>query len=146
MNGQQLWEAMKSSDLAKGFDGFYLEEKFPKGRMNCNRFMLVNDARHWVVICCDERGVCLYYDPLGDLPSKKTKQFLDSQSRWAQIPVKSHQKKGNSLCGEYCLLYAFFRLISRIREKEIDLILSSDVAIIGYLCSGLFQMSHSLKK
>lgn len=64
---------------------------------------------HWVAICVNQNGVGEYFDSFGRKPTGYHKMFLDRNTkRWFYNHSKL-QSYFTSVCGEYCLLYLYFR-------------------------------------
>lgn len=64
---------------------------------------------HWVAIRVNPDGVGEYFDSFGRKPQGFHKRFLDRNTkRWFYSNTKL-QSYFTSVCGEYCLVYLYFR-------------------------------------
>lgn len=64
---------------------------------------------HWVAIHINTNGVGEYFDSFGRKPTGYHKLFLNRNAkRWCSNH-KSLQNRFTSVCGEYCLVYLYFK-------------------------------------
>lgn len=64
---------------------------------------------HWIAIYIDINGVGEYFDSYGRKPEGYHKMFLKRNSNKWFYNHKSFQNPFTSVCGEYCLVYLYFK-------------------------------------
>lgn len=64
---------------------------------------------HWIAIHIDDSGVGQYFDSYGRPPTGYHRSFLKRNSRQWQFNSDRLQNDLTSVCGEYCLLYLYYK-------------------------------------
>lgn len=64
---------------------------------------------HWVAIHIDVNGIGEYFDSFGRKPTGYHKLFLKRNTKRWFYNYKSLQANFTSVCGEYCLVYLYFK-------------------------------------
>ena len=64
---------------------------------------------HWVAIHIDADGVGEYFDSYGRKPIKMHEKFIKRNSKLWSYNNKQVQNYFTTVCGEYCLMYLYFR-------------------------------------
>jgi hypothetical protein len=64
---------------------------------------------HWVAIHVDVNGIGEYFDSFGRKPTGYHKLFLKRNAKRWFYNYKSLQNHFTSVCGEYCLVYLYFK-------------------------------------
>ena len=62
---------------------------------------------HWIVLWVDT--VCQYFDSLGNEPQPQFKHWLYLNNHPYQYNIKRLQNKDSNVCGQYCLMYCYFK-------------------------------------
>jgi hypothetical protein len=117
MNSIQLYSALKSQNVTRSFfsgvysyDTILLIKKKPK-LIICNTDPSYREGEHWVLFFFDKNTVD-FFDPLGKSISYYGQNFIIFIKRFAkyyEINKRRVQPLYSSLCGQYCLYYAFLR-------------------------------------
>lgn len=68
---------------------------------------------HWVAIHIDINGIGEYFDSFGRKPSGYHKLFLKTNAKKWYHNHMSIQNQLTSVCGEYCLVYIFYKFNGR---------------------------------
>lgn len=64
---------------------------------------------HWIAIHIDKNRVGQYFDSYGRPPSGYHRAFLKRNSRLWGYNTKKIQDDWTSFCGEYCLMYLYYK-------------------------------------
>lgn len=117
MNTKQLFYALYNNDTTKPFfDGIYSRDNLvdivrkPK-LIICNTDPINKPGKHWVLFYF-ENDVCEFYDSLGKQLTSYGKEFQYFAQKFAKKLKQSNirtQPSDSSLCGQYCLYFAYFR-------------------------------------
>ena len=65
-------------------------------------------GKHWICLFVDHNHVIDYFDSLGEEP-KELKMYLQNQNLMYRYNSKRLQGLMSTVCGNYCILFAFFR-------------------------------------
>ena len=115
MNTKQIWQALTCSNVTEPFfDGVFSYDTLKNIKKKpeliiCNTDPSNKPVSHWVLFFSYENGVD-FYDSLGNDLSYYGKEFVNFVSRFSkhyQVSKIRTQPKDSSLCGYYCLYYAF---------------------------------------
>ena len=112
MNNIEISNYLSSDEYTKryfqgvvAYDELSLYEK-PMGLYVVNTDISTGPGIHWVCVLIGEN--CEYFDSLGKPPSV-VKNFLDKQNKPYIFSSKKLQGDKSDVCGDYCLLYSYFR-------------------------------------
>lgn len=117
MNTKQLYKALINNKITRHFfDGIYpkdtLEDIDSRPQLIIvNTSPSTHEGEHWVLFFFEKYN-CEFYDPLGQDFHTYGSEFTKFALRYGQkftFVSKRTQPKNTSLCGIYCLYYAFFR-------------------------------------
>lgn len=119
MNTFQLWYALTANPVTSdGFSGVYSIDTLPllgptPELVICNTDPSDNPGKHWVLFYRD--GDTLeFFDSLGKQLDKYGPEFVafadNAKVRRVMTCLERIQPPGTSLCGEYCLYYAYARM------------------------------------
>lgn len=117
MNTKQLFYALSHSKITRGkFDGVYARDTLDDIQSKpqliiCNTDPSTKKGKHWLLFYFDD-DVCEFFDSLGkDLKhyGVEFEQFVYRFSKTCKYSRKRTQPPASSLCGVYCLFYAFWR-------------------------------------
>ena len=119
MNTFQLWNALATNPITrKKFGGIFSKDtlKFVKEPLPqliiCNTDVSTQSGKHWILLYIDEK--CLeYFDTLGNDINYYGLELLHflkltKVKKYKRVP-KRIQPINSSMCGEYCLYYAYAR-------------------------------------
>jgi hypothetical protein len=122
MNGKTLFNILSNDIFAKRiFDGFWFPD-LPPAEVTKNPALIIANTdessgpgEHWCAIFIDNsRGICEYFDPLGQPPENKIDgySFLPHLNKFApivnfnSIPVQSLTA---ATCGHHCIYFACWK-------------------------------------
>ena len=151
MNTKQLWSALMYNPITEPyFDGIFpidmLDEINKKPKLIiCNTDPSFKKGQHWIVFYFNEDYV-EFYDPLGNNISAYGPEFLDFILKYTEkykcCKLRTQPYK-SSLCGEYCLYFAYFRCNGMSMEKIISTMKSSHQVLD--IVNDIFQLCKSSK-
>lgn len=64
---------------------------------------------HWTAIYINEYRAADFFDSYGKPPNKESKDFIQRNSRTSRFSTASLQSLTSTVCGQYCVLFLFFR-------------------------------------
>ena len=118
MDTKQLYVAlMKNKVTKKCFDGIYakdtLDDISSKPQLIiCNTDYSSEEGEHWVLFYFDKHSdSVIFYDSLGNDLEYYGSEFIDFVNKYAKHYTfynKRTQPRNSSLCGVYCLYFAYF--------------------------------------
>jgi hypothetical protein len=135
MNTFQLWYALTSNPVtARTFDGVFAKDTLctiqaPSGLLICNTDSSDKPGKHWLLLY--HHGDTLeYFDSLGKDIQEYGDEFVTFAKRIKATKVvtiinERIQPKGTSLCGDYCLYYAYARMKGQSMNDIVRFIPSS---------------------
>lgn len=128
MNTKELWTALSlNSKTNPFFDGIFsfdtlLQIKKKPRLIICNTDPSSKPGTHWVLFFFGEKSTD-YYDSLGNKITYYGSNFFKFIKRFSKILVFSKirtQPVNTSLCGQYCLFYAYHKCMNNnIKMNEI---------------------------
>lgn len=129
MNTKQLWQALTENTITEPyFDGIFpidaLSDIKSKPRLIiCNTDPSDQPGEHWVLFFFEGDNVD-FFDSLGKKMNVYGDDFSNFAGRFCShynwTPIQT-QPKGSSLCGHYCLYYAY----KRCKGEKMDSIIPS---------------------
>lgn len=128
MNTKQLWTALTLNVKTNMyFDGVFsyntlknIKEK--PGLIICNTDPSYKPGEHWVLFFFDSEDSVDFYDSLGKDISYYGDEFLKFILRFAKNITqceKRTQPINSSLCGQYCLYYAYLKCSKKWNMEKI---------------------------
>ena len=126
MNTKQIWQALSRNKFTNEyFDGVFPHDllshiKVKPKLIICNTHSSKEPGEHWLLFFFDNKTV-EFYDSLGKDISDYNLSFYNFLHTYVEDYEKSlirTQPVNSSLCGEYCLFYAYYRC-KGIRMKDI---------------------------
>lgn len=94
---------------------------------------------HWVAIHIDNNKVGQYFDSFGRPPAAFHRTFLNRNCRLWDFNVKRIQDDWTSVCGEYCLVYLYFKFQGRSMLDFTKLFNINDTVMNDILLYNLFK-------
>ena len=114
MNTQQIQSYMVNDPYIRQYYGGVLgRNQIPYLVMDYPKIYIVNTdptdqpGAHWITLYVDE--VAEYFDSLGTIPEQDFKNFLVLNGSKYMYNSKIIQNYNSDLCGQYCLMYSYFR-------------------------------------
>lgn len=92
---------------------------------------------HWTAIYINENREADYFDSYGRPPNITCKDFIQRNSRVARFSTLTLQSLTSSLCGQYCVLFLYFRSRGFSMDQFLNM-LTNSTAINDRLISLLF--------
>ena len=138
MNTKQIWQALTCNTKTEPyFDGVFPinELKNTKDKPEliiCNTDPSNKPGQHWVLFFFHNDTVD-FFDSLGKNMEYYGEEFINFAKRFSskfQISLMRTQPKNTSLCGQYCLYFAY----KRCTGEEMDNIIKSMVSPDHVLC------------
>ena len=117
MNTKQLWQALTNNNITeKIFDGVFPVDKLSHIKRKpeliiCNTDPSYKSGQHWLLFFF-HNDVVDYYDSLGEDIGFYGKDFINFIKKFAksiQSTTYRSQPRNTSLCGHYCLYFAYYR-------------------------------------
>ena len=119
MNTKQLYVALMRNKITKKcFDGIYARDtlediKSKPELIICNTDDSTQEGEHWVVFYFDKNSdSVLFYDSVGNDLEYYGSEFVDFANKYATHYIYSDKRTqpiNSSLCGIYCLYFAYFK-------------------------------------
>ena len=111
----------------KYFQGVMPHDKLPKhnppyGIYIVNTDTFIGPGKHWVCLIVGE--TCEYFDSLGN-PPLELKQYLNNQNKFYIYSTKKIQGNSSDVCGDYCILYSYFRSRGVTMKEFIDMFINN---------------------
>lgn len=94
---------------------------------------------HWVAIHVDNNGVGEYFDSFGRKPIEHHKKFLKRNAKIWVYNNKHLQNYFTSICGEYCLVYLYFRYKKMFTMKQFINFFSTNTLCNDLLLDEMFN-------
>ena len=116
MNTKQLWRSLTYNIFTNPyFDGVYSIDTLKNIKQKpkliiCNTDPSNKPGKHWVLFFFDSKNSVDFYDSLGRDVSYYGPEFVNFIKKFALYLTSScirTQSINSSLCGEYCLFYAY---------------------------------------
>lgn len=135
MDGYQLWYALNSNPVTDThFDGIFAPDTLHKINYRptlliCNTDPSYKKGTHWLAFYFDNKGKAEMFDSLGkQLTDYATdiEQFVAQFSNVCKTLIKRVQPLQTSLCGHYCLYYAYCKSLGHSMEFIVNNMPSSD--------------------
>lgn len=150
MNTKQLWNALSSNPCTKKyFDGIYSFDNLKDIKCKpkliiCNTDPSYKPGKHWVLFFFNDNYV-EFYDSLGkditvyggEFPNF-IKNFVENYERSNERTQPMH----SSLCGQYCLYYAYCRC-KGINMRDIITSMSSPQKVIALVEKEFYMCNNS---
>lgn len=138
MNTKQLWSSLTFNCITNPyFDGVFssdtlIDIKKKPELIICNTDPSTKPGEHWVLFFFDSDNSVDFYDSLGKDISYYGIKFLEFVQRFADNLTQSSERTqpvNSSLCGEYCLFYAYHKCKRNNNKMEtiLEKINSSDI-------------------
>ena len=115
MNTHELESYMKADPwIARYYGGVVRKDLLPCSPMKPSFYIVNQDTSekvgsHWIVMFQLHNKISEYFDPLGKEPDSDFRVYMTLQSRSYQFNDKRCQNYQSNLCGQYCLVYCYFR-------------------------------------
>ena len=112
MNETEIYNLLKSDKYtSKYFLGVMSYDRLPQenpppGLYVVNTDVSTGPGKHWV--CIFFGNTTEYFDSLGR-PPQELKSYLKQYASTYMYSTKRIQGIGSDVCGDYCILYAYFR-------------------------------------
>lgn len=128
MNTKQIWNALSSNFYTiKDFDGVYSIDNLKDIKCKpkliiCNTDPSYKPGTHWVLFFFNKDNV-EFYDSLGKDLNEYGKDFYNFVKKFVNSYERSTERTQpvkSSLCGVYCLYYAYYRCKGVDMENIID--------------------------
>ena len=122
MNTFQLKQYMQKDTFIKEIYGGVLpRDKLPLCVKKPQIYIINTDpsdkpGTHWITIFLEEDYI-EYFDSIGTPPETEFENFLILNAPQYKYNCKRIQNYGSDLCGQYCLLYSYFRCRGYSFEK-----------------------------
>ena len=138
MNTKQLYNALTLNAYTnKYFDGIYsidtLKDINEKPELIiCNTDPSDKPGKHWVLFFFNDDESVDFYDSLGKDIKYYGSEFSDFVNKFAKSwysCVERTQPLGTSLCGQYCLYYAYGKTQSCTMREIIDSMFSPELVV-----------------
>ena len=113
MNSQQLRHILTSVPHVRAkFYGIFKQEHLPEYQINEETFIIVNTGLHWCVIYLPRDGNIEYFNPLGQTPTDRVKDFIRLQKRHYTFNPIIIQGPYSLACGCFCIFFVTLRLLT----------------------------------
>ena len=114
MNTAQLHQyMMKDPIISLMYGGTLAKNQLPPHPLKTPKIYIVNQqnshqpGNHWIVLWIDVTSE--YFDSLGKEPPIEFRQWLSLKETPFMFNSKRLQDINSDLCGQYCLMYSYFR-------------------------------------
>lgn len=94
---------------------------------------------HWVAIHIDNNNIGQYFDSFGRPPTGFHRTFLNRNCRLWDFNDKGIQNVWTSVCGEYCLVYLYFKIQGRSMLDFTHLFNANDTIVNDILLQNMFE-------
>lgn len=134
MNTKQIWQALTSNPKTEPyFDGVFPIDKLRNIKKKpeliiCNTDPSSKPGQHWVLFFFHNDTVD-FFDSLGKEMDHYGHEFVDFAKRFSskfQTSLVRTQPQNTSICGEYCLYFAYKRCDGEKMENIIKSIISPE--------------------
>ncbi len=126
MNTVELHNYMMSDPYIRPYYGGTLaKDQLPPPPTETPKMYIVNQqnsdqpGNHWIVVWID--AVSEYFDSLGKKPSNHFRNWLSLNERSYAYNTKRLQNANSDVCGQYCLMYSYFRCRGLSLQKFLDM-------------------------
>jgi hypothetical protein len=121
MKGKTIHYILSNDAFTKYiFDGFWFPDLPPKVQKNpaliiANTDKSTGPGVHWCAIFIDkDRGICEYFDPLGQPPESKLNNYsflshLNKYSPTVEYNSRPVQSSSAVTCGHHCIYFGFLK-------------------------------------
>lgn len=126
LNSLQLWEALKQNEVTRDyFDGVFPLDHL-RHIQSEPRLVIVNTdpekkpGKHWLLFFFNRDATVDFFDSLGKSPYQYPAPIANFLKEWAkEVKFLAHrvQPKGSTLCGHYCLYYAYSKCTGETMEE-----------------------------
>lgn len=112
MNSNEITSYIQSDKIMKKFFQGVLPYDMLPLKVNSPGFFIVNTdpstspGKHWVCVYVDEK--IEYFDSFGR-PPNEIRAFISNLNTPYIYSTKCLQSSSSDVCGDYCVLYAYFR-------------------------------------
>lgn len=94
--------------------GVYASDRLPRAVSTPAAIVVNTDPHtrggtHWLAIFIDEKGELDFFDSYGRPPVKLFTSFIRRNSKVARFTTYSIQDISSDVCGQYCLVFLYFR-------------------------------------
>jgi len=123
--------------------GVYPRDRIPR-LMQTPAGIIVNTdphskpGTHWVAIYVDEYRRGAFFDSYGRPPLREFASFMQRNSVVSEYSHRMLQDVSSNVCGEYCVLYLYYRSIGVGMSEFLDLF-SSDTVVNDNVAERLFD-------
>ena len=137
MNTKQIWQALTSNTKTEPyFDGVFAIDELRRIKKKpeliiCNTDPSNKPGQHWVLFFFDNDTVD-FFDSLGKDIEDYGHEFVDFAKRFSskfQESTVRTQPKNTSICGQYCLYFAYKRCIGENMENIIKSMISPEYVL-----------------
>lgn len=150
MNTKQLWNALSSNFYThKYFDGVYSIDNLKDIKCKpkliiCNTDPSYKPGKHWVLFFFNKDKV-EFYDSLGKDLDEYGKEFYNFVQKFAKSYERATERTQpvkSSLCGEYCLYYAYCTCRGLSMENIINSMISP-VKVVDLVKNKFYMCKNS---
>lgn len=151
MNTKQIFCALACQKVtSKYFDGVFAKDTLidiesPPKLLVCNTDNVSEPGEHWVLFHI-KKNHALFYDPLGKDFSHYGSEFSNFVDTWStshEICSIRTQPLDSSLCGVYCLYFAYFRCLGKSMRSIVKSMKSSE--FVSNFVKRTFYICHASK-
>ena len=130
LNTLQLTLALrKHTQTASQFVGMFARDELPLIIDKIPAIIIANtdpctkSGRHWILFYFDNNGNVEYFDSLGKTLTHYHKDFFkfikNNCNCYSRVVKNRIQPVNTTLCGHYCLYYAYSRCVEKINKEQI---------------------------
>ena len=130
MNGYQLWHALRHCPVTQNcFNGIFAPDtldnlKHQPSLLICNTDYSFEKGTHWLALFFDDRGNgAELFDSMGhpiNYYAREIEDFVSLYSPVCKNLIERIQPPQTSLCGHYCLYYAYYRCLGHSMESIVN--------------------------
>ena len=145
MNTTELERYMVDHPTIKPyFGGVLSKDTLPSNIISTPRIYIVNmqnadqPGDHWIVIWID--AIPEYFDSLAEKPPEEFEHFLISHRPKYKYNTKRLQANNSSVCGQHCLMYAYFKCLGYSFQDYLNLF-GDDLVLNDIIASYFYELT-----
>ena len=145
MNTMELERYMMNHPIIKPyFGGVLSKDTLLTSVTNTPRIYIVNmqdsnqPGDHWIVIWIDT--IPEYFNSLAEKPPKEFERFLISHGPKYKYNTKRLQANSSSVCGQYCLMYCYFKCYGYSFQNYLNLF-DDNVVLNDIMASYFYELT-----
>ena len=126
---QLTWALRKHAQTDSQFVGVFARDELPLIIDQISAIIIANtdpstkSGSHWILFYFDNNGNVEYFDSLGKTLTHYHKDFLkfikNNCNYYSRVVKNRIQPVNTTLCGHYCLYYAYSRCVGKINKEQI---------------------------